>query len=143
MSIVVFDPSKFKEIYPEFATLSDVKLENAFAQAGLYLNNTDSSLVQDSGVRALLLNMLTAHIAALEYGINGEQPSPLVGRISSATEGSVSVQASMDGVQGSAAWFMQTKYGAAYWQATAQYRIGRYVPAPTGVPFPVYIPWRP
>jgi hypothetical protein len=94
--------------------------------------------VQDVNQRALLLNMLTAHLAALYAGVNGQSPSPLVGRINTATEGSVSVGAAMDGVPGTAAWFLQTKYGASFWQATARYRTMRYVP---GRSWPASGPW--
>ena len=126
-----------------FATLSDPQLEYAFAQACIYLNNTDLSPVADVAIRATLLNMLTAHICQLQYGANGKGPSGLVGQITGATEGSVSVTAAQIDAPGTAAWYMQTQYGASYWAATAQYRIGRYVPPDCGYPFPVYAPWRP
>lgn len=128
MGIVVFDPNAFRARYPEFATASDYLLQDYFDEATIYLNNTESSLVQDVTKRALLLRMLTAHIAALYGGVNGEAASPLVGRINSATEGSVSVTTDMGAVAGSAAWYMQTKYGASYWQATVNLRGFRYVP---------------
>lgn len=142
MAVVAFDPAAFRAVHPSFATLTDTQLNYAFMQAGLYVNNTDCSVVQDVAERALLLDLMTAHIAALTYGENGQGPRPLVGRVSSATEGSVSVQAAMDGVPGTAAWFMQTQYGAMFWQATAKYRIGRYVPPPVGLPFPFNRPWQ-
>ncbi|MDE3023802.1 MAG: DUF4054 domain-containing protein, partial [Pseudomonadota bacterium] len=58
--------------------------------------------------------------------VNGQAASPLVGRINSATEGSVSVTADMGAVTNTQAWYMQTKYGAAYWQASAPYRNFQY-----------------
>lgn len=128
MGIVVFDLNGFRARYPEFATVSDGLLQDYFDEATIYLNNTENSLVQDVTKRALLLRMLTAHIAALNAGVNGEAASPLVGRINSATEGSVSVTTDMGAVSGSAAWFMQTKYGASYWQATVNLRSFRYIP---------------
>lgn len=141
--IVTFDPAAFKQVYPSFATLTDPQLVNAFNTATLYLSNTVTSRVQDVDQRAMLLNLLTAHVAAIEYGENGQAPSPIVGRISNATEGSVSVGADYPAVPGSQAWYIQTRYGAMYWEATARYRVGRYVPQPCGVPVPVTIPWRP
>lgn len=128
MGIVVFDVAVFRERYPEFTTVSDGLLQLFFDESTLYLNNTECSLVQDVPRRALLLNMLTAHVAALNAGTNGQAASPLVGRINSATEGSVSVSTDMGAVPGSAAWFVQTKYGAAYWQATVNLRSFRYIP---------------
>ncbi|QDJ35837.1 DUF4054 domain-containing protein [Bordetella hinzii] len=143
MAVVVFDPAQFKLVYPSFATLTDAQLQYAFRLATLYLNNTDSSIVCDVGERTTLLYLLTAHIAALTYGENGQGPRPLVGRISSATEGSVSVSAEYNVAPGSAQWYAQTGYGAQYWEATAKYRVGRYRPAPSGYAVPVVVPWRP
>jgi hypothetical protein len=85
------------------------------------------SPVTDIPTRQRLLGMLTAHIATLFAPLNG-QPSPsLVGRISSASEGSVSVSVDIPQVPG-AEWYTQTKYGFMYWAATARYRSFRYVP---------------
>lgn len=143
MAIVVFDPAEFKTLYPSFAGLTDVQLQNAFNVATLYLRNRDDSYVCDVDERKTLLYLLTAHVAALNYGENGQPPRSLVGRIGSATEGSVSVSAEYSVAPGSAQWYAQTGYGAQYWEATAKYRVGRYRPAPTGYPVPVVIPWRP
>lgn len=88
----------------------------------------------------MFLNMLTAHIAALNASINGQSPSPLVGRISNASEGSVSVGVQMDLAPGSAQWFAQTKYGIAYWQASLQFRSMLYFPGPAPVANPFNLP---
>lgn len=128
MGVVVFDPAAFKLRYPEFSSVSDALLSDYFAEATIYLDNTDCSRVQDVDVRRMLLWMLVAHIATINAGVNGEVASPLVGRINNATEGSVSVGADMGAVPFTAAWFLQTKYGAAFWQATAPFRTMRYVP---------------
>ncbi|NWC11932.1 DUF4054 domain-containing protein [Pseudomonas agarici] len=128
MGIVVFNVAGFRARYPEFSSVSDELLQAYFDEATIYLNNTECSPARDLAKRALLLNMLVAHIAAMNSGVNGAESSPLVGRINSATEGSVSVTTDMGAVSGSAAWFMQTKYGAAYWQATVNLRSFRYIP---------------
>lgn len=128
MAVVVFDPAAFQGRYPEFSTLSEPLLQAYFDESTIYLDNTDASRVQDVNARRTLLWMLTAHIAALNGGVNGQAASPLVGRVNSATEGSVSVQTDMGAVPFSAAWFMQTKYGAAFWQASAPFRSMLYVP---------------
>lgn len=141
--IVIFEPEEFKQVYPSFSTLTDAQLEQSFRLATLYLNNTAKSLVQDLEERKALLYLLTAHISAINYGENGQGPRSLVGRIGSATEGSVSVSAQYDAPAGSAQWYLQTAYGAQYWEATAKYRVGRYRPGPTGIAIPVTIPWRP
>lgn len=130
MTVVVFDPADFKARYPEFAAVGDPLLQAYFGEAGLYLSNTDNSPVQNVALRAVFLNMLTAHIAALGGALSSDgQPRP-VGRVSSATEGSVS--ASMEYLApGSSAWFAQTQYGAAFWQATTSLRGFRYIHQPT------------
>ncbi|EIT0545538.1 DUF4054 domain-containing protein, partial [Escherichia coli] len=115
MGVVIFAPSAFKLRYPEFSSVDDVLLQQYFTQATIYLDNTDSSRVSDLAVRSMLLNMLVAHIACLYSGANGQSPSGLVGRIDSASEGSVSVHADMPGGTANSAWYMQTKYGADYW----------------------------
>ena len=127
--VVAFDYNAWSVRYPEFGSISESLAAAYFAEAGLYLRNDGGGPVSDAATQSLLLNMLTAHIAALNYGVNGEPSSPLVGRIASATEGSVSVSVDTGALPGSAAWFQQTKYGLSYWQATAGYRTMRYVPS--------------
>ena len=129
MAIVAFDSAAFKARYPEFAAVSNDLLGACFNEAGIYLDNTDNSPL---GVakRAVYLNMLTAHIACLGGALSAEGKAFPVGRISSAGEGSVS--ASMEyQAPGSAAWFAQTQYGAAFWQATSSLRGFRYIAHPT------------
>lgn len=146
--VVTFDYAVWIARYPEFSTVTEPVAQSYFDEATLYLNNTANSVVQDIAQRAVLLNMLTAHIAQMNAkNASGKLASPLVGRIDSATEGSVSVHADMPGGTASAAWFQQTPYGAAYWQATARYRTMRYVPGPvTPIPFgwpqTTWVGWR-
>lgn len=129
--IVVFEPSVFKTKYPAFASLSDALLQDDFADATLFLNNSCCSVVKDANRRERLLYMVTAHIAALLQGENGNPPSGIVGRVNNAREGSVSVSTSyVNEMSMSEAYFSQTQYGAMFWAATAQYRAFHYVPAP-------------
>ena len=125
MAIVTFDNAAFVARYPQLATVTSDSLEACFAEAGLYLNNTDASIVSDVVERGLLLNMLTAHIATLNAAIAAG--GGLVGRVTSATEGSVTVTVDYGAVTNSQAWYAQTPYGANYWAATAKYRAMRYV----------------
>ncbi|MEG6001016.1 DUF4054 domain-containing protein [Enterobacter hormaechei] len=136
MAIVVFDINAFRERYPEFDTVSDTLLNAYFVEATVYLDNTDCSPVTDVNVRAVYLNMLVAHIAALNSGVGGQKPSGLVGRVASASEGSVSVSTGEVPVSPSSWWYLQTPYGAAYWQATAAYRTVRYVPGASPSNYP-------
>lgn len=93
------------------------------AEAALYTQTDDGGIITDIPTLTYLLNMLTAHVAALNSGVWGQQATQMVGRVSSAGEGSVNVSLSMT-TPGTSAWFMQTKYGAAYWQASMPYRQG-------------------
>jgi hypothetical protein len=139
--VATFNFATWCSIYPELAMSVPMAQAQAYwYEATLYCDNTPQSLIRDVRQREVLLGMVTAHIAALRAPLNGQPSSPLVGRISSATQGSVSVQTQFDVPAGSAQWFAQTKYGAAYWQATTQYRSMRYVPGPQ--PFrPGRTPW--
>ncbi|HBW3346587.1 DUF4054 domain-containing protein [Klebsiella pneumoniae] len=128
MGIVVFSIDRFRARYGEFSTTSDDLLTEYFNEATIYLDNTEKSRVKNVEQRAVLLNMLTAHIAKLSTGSDGESASDLVGRISSATQGSVSVSADMGATSANAAWYLQTKYGAQYWEATASFRTMQYIP---------------
>jgi hypothetical protein len=135
--VVVFDPATFTTRYPEFATVGASLLSMYFDEVAMaYLDNTLASRVQQIEQRSVLLNMLVAHVAAINAGVNGQSASPLVGRVNTATEGSVSVGTDMGGVPGTAAWFLQTKYGASYWAASAQFRTMQYVPGASSCPFP-------
>ena len=137
VGVVTFDYAIWSARYPELAALvSQPQAQAYFYEATLYCDNSPCSPVQDPTQLGVLLGMVTAHIAALNAALNGQPSSPLVGRINSATEGSVSVQAQMDAAPGSAQWFNQTKYGAAFWQATVQYRSMRYVPGPVPIANP-------
>lgn len=125
--VASFDPVGFLQAYPEFGTVPEAQLAADWLQAGLYLNNTGNSPVQDIPTQTMLLNLLTAHIAKLVQGSNGQGASGIVGTVNSATEGSVSVGAQAI-VNTSNQWYMQTPYGAQYWQATAQFRTFQYAP---------------
>ena len=130
MAAVVFDPTAFKARYPEFAAVPDATLTACFMEAGLYLSNADNSPVQNITRRATLFNMLTAHVAYLGGLLSADGMPRPVGRVSQASEGSVS--AAFEGPPtGSAQWFQQSQYGASFWQATTSLRGFRYIAQPT------------
>lgn len=142
MAAVAFDLTGFRALYPEFAGVSDAQLNAYFGQAGLYLANDTCNPAFGAGVMPQLYNMLVAHLTWLfaprdasgNPATTGASPASLVGRINSATEGSVSVQADMGDANAgspSQAFYMQTRYGAQFWYATAQFRTARYVARPT------------
>ena len=125
--IVVFDAATFQQQFPAFASLSATVLQNNFNLATLQLNNSYSSAVQDAPTRAALLNLLTAHITALLNGAWGQPPSGAVGRVANATQGQVTVQLEFTTESEAAAFYLQTQWGAIYWQSTAIYRTMRHV----------------
>ena len=127
MASIVFDPSNFKLIYPSFEAVPEAVLQNYFDEATLYLDNSDGSFVHDMGQRRILLNLLVAHLAALRSGENGQAPSGMVGRISSANQGSVSISSEYGSSSEMGNWFNQTRFGAEFWMLTARYRTLRYV----------------
>lgn len=147
---VTFDYQTWVARYPEFTGLTQPQAQAYYDEAAVYCANDSSNPAFPAGVLPTLLNMLTAHIAWLNAPRNGsgmpaasgQPPSPLVGRINSASEGSVSVGVQLDASGSpSEAWFTQTRYGAAYWQASAQFRTARYSARPTMVGaalFPFY-----
>jgi Protein of unknown function (DUF4054) len=134
--VVEFDATEFNTLYPEFAGLASGVEQNAFNDAVFFLNNSCCSAVRDANQRLILLYKLTAHVLFLTQGTNDgagnvTTPQGIVGRIDSATEGSVSVSAQYNAViSESEAYFIQSQYGAAFWQMTAQYRTALYIPPP-------------
>lgn len=121
--VVVFDVDQFREQYPTI-TANDAQLEGYFMLAESMLNNTRCSVVKNLDTRRQLLYMLTAHIATIND--NNENGNPLVGRVSSATEGSVSISADYGQMGNNERWYLQTPHGAMYWQLTAKYRSALY-----------------
>lgn len=130
MPAVVFDPVAFKARYPEFAAVANPALQLCFDEAGFYLSNANNSPVQNVTRRAVLLNMLTAHIAFIGGKLSADGMPRPVGRTSNASEGSVSAGFEYL-TPGTHAWFTQSQYGAAYWQATSSLRGFRYRARPT------------
>lgn len=128
--VVTFDPAAFKVLYPAFATVADEALELNFMAAEMFVNNTCCSRVQDANKRERLLNLLVAHITQLLNGINGQPPAGIVGVVTSATEGSVSVDTTLGPMPFTAVYFAQTQFGLLFWQLTAPFRQFVYVPAP-------------
>lgn len=129
--IASFDYGTFTTLFPEFSSLDATLANSYFTRAGLIHANDGSGPVRDANTQALLMNLMTAHIAQLNKLQNGQAVSELVGRIDNANEGSVSVSATFDVPPGVPQYYAQTKYGVEYWAATAQYRTMRYRRAPS------------
>ena len=119
--------ARFPELVPP---VTQPMAEAYFAEATLFWANDGSGPVADVNQQLALLNLLTAHIAARNAVISGALPANLVGRITSASEGSVSVGVTLNVPPGSAEWFAQTRYGYDFWAATAGFRTMHYRPGP-------------
>ena len=133
MAAVVFDYALWSARYPSLAAqVTAPTAQLYFNEAGLYCDNTATSPIRDDkpgGRRAMLLNMLVSHIASLELrAAKADAVDGLPGRISNASEGSVSVQLQSDIVPGSEEWYNQTQYGKSFWAATRSFRGMLYVP---------------
>lgn len=136
--IVTFNEAAFLARYPAFtvwAAANPGQLQERFNEVtAIYINNTANARVLDVTERGYLINYAIAHVVTLEGALTPTDDAAAVagkvGRVSSASEGTVSVALDMGAVPGSAAWWMQTQFGAAYWNATAKYRTFRYARAP-------------
>lgn len=122
--IVEFNVMRFRQVYPNI-TATDPQLEMYFVEATLILDNTKNSHVKNLTERQVLLYLLVAHLAVLQARVDSGNEA--VGRIASASEGSVSV--AMDNGQTTSAekWYQQTPYGAKFWALTKKYRSFIYV----------------
>lgn len=130
MDVVVFIPARFRARYPQFAAVSDERLQIAFDDATIYVSNKPTSIVKDLTERDYLLSLVMAHMLQLAGVTTAEgegSTAGQVGRLASASEGSVSASFAMDAVSGGAAWYAQTQYGLTYWAATSKYRRFRYI----------------
>lgn len=123
---IPFDALAWRAAYPQFSALTEAQAAGYFELACLILTNAPGSCVRDLNRRRVLLWLLTAHYAQLALNGGG-----LVGRVSKATRGSVSVETDGAGVPKGAWWFSQTPYGASFWQATLSLRQMRFLPGQT------------
>lgn len=134
--VVEFVPADFRALFPQFVDppYTDGILDMYFALATLILSNACDSLVSDAKQRERLLNLLVAHIATITP-ISGAPSPGIVGPVSHAQEGSVSVSSGFAAqVARNVGWYAQTQFGLTFWQLTAPYRSLRYIaPSTSGV----------
>jgi hypothetical protein len=141
---VTFDFPTWTAMFPEFSALTAAQGAAYFMGATDICANSCSNPIFLNGNLASLLYLATSHVAWLrcpkdENGNPAAQGAPaseLVGRISSASEGSVSVQTDLDKTGNSSAldaYLQQTKYGLEDLAKIAQFRTARYMPNPTRV----------
>ena len=145
--VVAFNYTNWAATFPEFSTTvtEDQATNILYPIATTFVRNDGGGPVSTAQIQTNLLNFVIAHRAFLFFGTNTQPSAQVVGRISSATEGSVSVQTDYgNNVGQQMAFWVQSKYGAAFWAMSAQYRTARYIPGRTnldlgGPPFPS--PW--
>lgn len=121
--VVVFNEAEFRALYPS-VNATGPQLNDYFVMAETFLDNTPCSVVKDLEARKRLLYLLVAHIATLT-GM-AEKGNNVVGRISSATEGTVSISLDYGVMGNNERWYLQTPWGAMYWQLTKKYRSAVY-----------------
>jgi hypothetical protein len=128
---IIYTYTGWTAIYPQFAaTVTQAAFDAMlYPLAQQYCVNDGSGLVSTSITQTNLMGLMCSHIAQLLFGTATQPASGIVGRVNTATEGSVSVGAEMpapnNAIQG---WLNQTQFGAMYWAATAPYRTMRYLP---------------
>lgn len=127
-AIATFSYPTWAARFPEFASVTSTQAAAFFTEACCFCRNDGAGPVNDPNTQTTLLNYLTAHIAFLAVGTGATQaPQALIGRISSASQGSVSVSTDIGALPGTEAWFAQSTYGFNYWQLSRPYRSFRYV----------------
>ncbi len=138
MTVAVFSYRDWTALYPQFGPgganfVSEPAANLYFGQAALYCANDDCAIIPADpttfGPRISILYMLTTHLAALS-SVTQTGAAGLVGRISDASEGSVSVKLDLGALPDSASWYAQTPWGLQAYTAMAPYRQARYIPSP-------------
>lgn len=132
-AIASFNYNLFCVTFPELAYISQPLCQMYWTLATSYVRNDGSRHypVKDPNQQAVLLNLVTAHLIVLfAPAADGTTPSPtLVGHVTNAAEGSVNATVEWGAtVSDQEAFFLQTRYGAAYWAASRAYRTATYVP---------------
>lgn len=129
---ITYTYAEWIAVYPQFTTtVSSAAFDTTvYMLAQQYCVNDGSGPVTTSAIQTTLMGLMCSHIAQLLFGSSTQPVSPLVGRVNSASEGSVSVGVDMPAATNATqGWLYQTQYGASYWAATSPYRTMRYVPA--------------
>lgn len=140
---ITFNFQQWSALFPEFSsTVNEVQAGLYFAVVGSLHRNDGNGPVNDPATQTNMMYLALAHLCFLYLGTNAQPATQLVGRITSAAEGSVNVQTDYgQNVDQSQAFWIQTKYGALYWQMSNPYRRMRYYPG-SGFPgVPVGTPW--
>lgn len=129
---VVFNYGAWAARYPNLtAGTTPDAVADQFLIAGLsYFNNSAGSPEPDPAKRQIILFLITAHLVMLTQKTGGADRTQMVGRVSSASQGSVSVSMDAAGAPSAAWWWSQTQYGAMAYSILRKYALTLYVPGP-------------
>lgn len=130
-AIASFNYEIWQAQFRKFTTVSQVQAQGYWNEACLLHNNTGNGPVNDPVMQQTLLNLIVAHIAFLDVGHDGNPSAAsqgLVGRVSSASQGSVSLSTDMPGIGENEAFWAQSEYGIRYHRAMLPFRTFRYRP---------------
>lgn len=127
MAVVVLDIPEFRAMFfgqfidPPY---TDDVISVYFDWACVFINNSESGLISVcGGMRKRIIYLMMAHLLTLNApGKDGST----VGRVSSASQGSVSVALDFPTTANNA-WWVQTQYGAMVWELTRRYRSFRWI----------------
>lgn len=136
--VVAFNYASWSSMFPQFKSVTEAQIVGfVWPVAQQYCRNDGGGPVNKVETQTQMLNLMVAHIAQLLFGSTTQPASPLVGRVNSAAEGSVNVGTDFP-TDPSNAWFVQTQYGAMYWQMALPFRLARYIPKVTPLPRGLY-----
>lgn len=129
--VTTFDFARWITAFPEFSSTDPDTAASWFVQATVLHPNDGSGPIKDPAQQTEALYLLTAHLAALAPNGSVGVPSWVLGRITGASQGPISVQSEGFQFKGSlGAWYGSTRYGALYWIMMAKYRTFRWRPGP-------------
>jgi hypothetical protein len=124
--VVPFVYPDWATAYPQFANVTEAQVVGvSLTLAQQYHVNDGHGPINDPLVQTQALWLAVAHVTQLMFGSTNQPNSPLVGRVASAGQGSVNVNADYKSTL-SSQWWDQTVYGAAYWQIIKGYSMGFY-----------------
>lgn len=133
---VPFDYQDWAAAYPEFSNVTETQITMRILPLARQVIAGFIGCVTDPQEQINFLWLMVAHLCQLNFGTAASPATGLVGRVASATEGSVSVQLDFQATQNQA-WYVQTSYGALFWQLARPYWLGGFsFPAPAPTPFP-------
>jgi hypothetical protein len=134
---ITFNFDSWIQLFTEFTYLSPQQGALYFGLAETVHRNDGGGPVTDATTQTNLLYLATAHVAKLlapppSGGNAPGRDTSVVGRVTNASEGSVSVATEMP-MNPNSAWWQTTQYGSMYWQMSQVFRTMRYIP---GAPKP-------